>query len=218
MARAISIHQLMHTKYDMVKLDGDWADLLGDQIELKGGIFIWGDSGFGKTRFSLKLAKYLSQFERVLYNSMEEGNSATQQIAWQDAQMVDARGRVHLLDNEPISELRIRLSKRQSPRICFIDSFQYSGLSFEAWKKLKDANRDKLFVFLSHAEGRKPQGRTANRVRYDCGIKIFINGFVAYPRSRYGGNKPMVLWEEGARRCHGDAEIDRLMEYGREQE
>lgn len=214
MARAVSAHQLMHTRFDMVKLDGKWARLLGAEIELKGGVFIWGDSGFGKTRFSLDLAKYLSQFERVLYNSMEEGNSATQQIAWQEAQMVDARGRVLLLDNEPISELSVRLAKRQCPRVCFIDSFQYSGLTFEAWKKLKADNRDKLFIFLSHAEGRRPQGRTADRVRYDCGIKIYIDGFVAYPRSRYGGNVPQVLWEEGARRYHGDAEVDRLLQYG----
>lgn len=214
MARAVSVHQLMQTKYDMVKLDGMWANMIGPEIELKGGVFIWGDSGFGKTRFSLNLAKYLSQFERVLYNSMEEGNSATQQIAWQEAQMVDVKGRVHLLDNEPMDELKARLAKRQCPRICFIDSYQYSGMSFDAWKKLKSDNRDKLFIFLSHAEGRRPQGRTADRVRYDCGIKIFIDGFVAYPRSRYGGNVPMVLWEEGARRYHGDAEVDRLMAHG----
>lgn len=214
MARAVSVHQLMQTKYDMVKLDGMWANLIGPEIELKGGVFIWGDSGFGKTRFSLNLAKYLSQFERVLYNSMEEGNSATQQIAWQEAQMVDVKGRVHLLDNEPIDELQVRLAKRTCQRICIIDSFQYSGLSYTDWRTMKDKNRNKLFIFLSHADGRRPQGRTADRVRYDCGIKIFINGFVAYPRSRYGGNIPMVLWEEGARRYHGDAEVDRLMAHG----
>lgn len=188
---------------------------MGPEIEMTSGIFIWGDSGSGKTRLILEMSKYLSNFHKMLYDSLEEGKSSTQQIAWRDANMVDAKGRILLLDKEPISDLCNRLDKRTSPRICAIDSIQYTSFTtLKSWIAFENRYRDKLFIINSQADGRKPDGKGADRIRYHCPIKIYVDRFVAYPRSRYGGNIPLVLWEEGARRYHGDAEVDRLLQYG----
>ena len=63
--------------------------------------------------------------------------------------------------------------------------------------------KKKSFIFLSHASGKLPDGKTADKIRYDAGIKTRIEGYIAFPISRYGGNKPYVIWEEGARKYWG---------------
>jgi hypothetical protein len=40
-------------------------------------------------------------------------------------------------------------------------------------------------------------GTTAVKVRYDAGVKIMVDGFIATGNSRYGGGKPMIIWEKG---------------------
>ena len=40
-------------------------------------------------------------------------------------------------------------------------------------------------------------------VEVDVDIKVRVEGFVAFVRSRYGGNKPFVIWEEGAKKYWG---------------
>jgi hypothetical protein len=37
-------------------------------------------------------------------------------------------------------------------------------------------------------------------IKHDCDIKIEVIGFVAHVESRYGGNKPFVIWEQGAKK------------------
>jgi len=103
-----------------------------------------------------------------------------------------------LLDKEPIDELITRLEKKKGPDVVIIDSLQYTGMSYKEYKILKDRFRNKLFIFISHAEGSHPEGRVAKSVRYDAFVKIWVEGFVAYPSGRYGGSEPYTIWDEGA--------------------
>jgi len=103
-----------------------------------------------------------------------------------------------LLDKEPINELKIRLRKPKSPQFVIIDSLQYSGLNAMQYKLLQSQFSNKLFIIVSHAEGKQPAGRSARTIHYDANVKIWIEGFKAFPKSRYGGGSEFVIWNEKA--------------------
>lgn len=199
MKRALSIKDIRAYKPTVMEFDGRWLDSIG-KPELTGSWIIWGGSANGKTRFALQLAKYLSRFVRVAYDSLEEGLSLSMQRAIQEVGMSDAKRTFCLLDKESVAELEERLEKQRSAQIIIIDSLQYTGLTYADYKRLRDRFRHKLFIFVSHASGREPKGEVGKSVKYDAFVKIYVEGYVAYPQSRYGGGSPFVIWEDGARK------------------
>lgn len=196
--RAISVSQLETMTFNELPFEGDFAELVGEP-EISGSWLIWGESGNGKTRFALQLCKYLAQFCRVAYNSMEEGASKSMKKAFREVGMNEVKRRVILLDNEPINELRERLVKRRSPDVVVLDSVQYSGMNYRDYRALRSQFSDKLFILISHADGKNPAGRTAKSIRYDAFVKIRVEGYRAFALSRYGGGKPFTIWDEGAK-------------------
>lgn len=199
MARAVNVRQLLAMRFPRIPLEGRWRELMG-QPELRGSILIWGDSAQGKTSFALQLAKELSRYEPVLYDSLEEGISESIRTACLREGMIEAGNRVLLLDNEPIPELTERLAKPKSRHVVIVDSLQYTGMTFEDYKELLERFPKKLFVFISHADGREPAGRIATQVKFNANIKIRVSGFTAYAISRYGGGAPYTISPEMAAR------------------
>lgn len=199
MKRALSIKDIRAYKPTVMEFDGRWLDSIG-KPELTGSWIIWGGSANGKTRFALQLAKYLGQFGKVAYDSLEEGLSLSMQKAIGDVGMADNKRSFVLLDKEGVAELEERLEKQRSAQIIIIDSLQYTGLTYADYKRLRDRFRHKLFIFVSHASGREPKGEVGKSVKYDAFVKIYVEGYVAYPQSRYGGGSPFVIWEDGARK------------------
>lgn len=194
--RAISFQQLISTKFEVMDFEGDWLALMG-KPELTGSWLVWGNSGNGKTYFATLLAKYLTKFGKVAYNSLEEGSSQSIKTAWQRANMGEVEKHIILIQ-EKTDDLRERLEKQKSPRIIIVDSLQYTGMTYKEYIQLREDFPKKLFVFLSHAEGKNPSGRVAKSVRYDSFIKIRVEGFKAFATSRYGGGKEFTIWNEGA--------------------
>lgn len=197
MARALSIENIIN--YNPVTLDfeGRWLASFG-KPEQCGSWLVWGASGHGKTRFVLQLCKYLCRFGRVAYDSLEEGLSKSMQNAILDVGMKDTARRFVLLDKENIADLIERLQRRKSPDIIVIDSVQYTGMTYNDYKKLRDEFPRKLFILISHADGKEPAGRVAKSIRYDAFVKIRIVGYKAFPISRYGGGEAYTIWEKGA--------------------
>ena len=112
--------------------------------------------------------------------------------------MADVQRNFLLLDKETITELGNRLAARKSPQVVIIDSLQYTGLTYTEYKLLRDKFRHKLFIFISHAEGKLPKGNVAKSVRYDANVKILVEGYKAFCESRYGGGEPFTIWAKGA--------------------
>lgn len=195
--RAISVQQLYNTKRNLIELSPALQKHIGTP-EVKGSWIIWGGSGNGKTSYALQLAKELSEHERVAYNSLEEGNSQSFALACKRHNMHECQGRFVLIQDD-YNKLIKRLKRHKSPNIVITDSYQYMGMNFNQYKDLLAMFPDKLFIWISHAEGRLPEGRTAKRVRYDAFVKVFVEGYTAQAVSRYGGGKPYVIWEEGAK-------------------
>ncbi len=198
MKRAISIAALLSKKFKTMAFDGQWADAIGTP-EMSGVWLVWGQSGHGKTDFTIQIMKYISRFGHVVYNTLEEGTRKSMQDGAVRHGLTEVARRVKFLDREPMDELIERLKQPKSPDVIIIDSLQYSGLNKEAYKQLKEQFKTKLFVFISHADGRLPDGRVAKFVRYDADVKIFVEGYVAKIKSRYGGGADFTIWHKGAK-------------------
>lgn len=202
MSRAVSINQLYAKKRNLLAFESEYAASFG-RPELTGAWLIWAKSGSGKTTFVLKLCKYLTKFARVAYNSMEEGDSQSFKLACQRVAMEEVKSRFILLNNEPIEEMKVRLRKHKAPQIIVIDSIQYSQMTYADYIALKTEFPNVLFLIISHTEGKEPDGKIAKKIKYDSMIKIHVEGYRAFPVSRYGGGAPFDIWKEGADKYHG---------------
>lgn len=212
MARAYSNATIRSARFKVADFSGAWRDSIGMPV-LRGTWLIYGGSGSGKTSFCLQLAKYLSQFGRVLYNSLEQGLSPTMQSAWIAGGMEEAGRRVKLLDREGYDELFERLAKRQSPEIVIIDSINYlRGLRLSDYQLLSQRYRKKLFIVVAHEKGGEPKGALAQAIRYDADVKIRVEGYRAMVTSRYAtsevGGQDYIIWDKGAEGYWGTATTD----------
>jgi len=196
--RALTVSDLKAYRATTIDFEGQFLESIG-RPELTGSWIIWGNPANGKTRFALQLARYLAGFCRVGYDSLEEGLSLSMKEAVIQSGMNDVQRNFLLLDKEPVADLAARLRRRKSPDVIIVDSLQYTGLTYADYRRLRDEFRHKLFIFVSHAEGREPKGNVAKSVRYDAFVKILVEGYKAFPQSRYGGGSEYVIWEKGAK-------------------
>lgn len=195
--RAVSVDEILKKKFKHIDLEGDWLKAFGVP-EASGVWILWGVSGSGKSRFTMKLAKCLTAFGKVAYNALEEGARRSIQKNIIETNIKEVANKFIILNREPIEDLKTRLRKKKSPDFIIIDSLQYTGLSKKEYIALKEEFPNKLFIFISHAEGKEPQGSVAKFVRYDSDVKIRVEGYKAFPVSRYGGGEPYTIWAEGA--------------------
>lgn len=195
--RPYTVTDLYRKKMNVMKFDGAFFDAFGNP-EVRGSWLIWGRSGEGKTRFSLQLAKYLTRFGKVLYDSLEEGVSASIREGFRSVQMEIVKKRIHLLDQEPMNTLMERLTLRNAAQFVIIDSIQYTFMDVAQYKEMLQQFPDKLFIFTSHAKGKEPKGSLAESVWFDSNVKIWVEGYRAFPKSRYGGEQPFDIWPERA--------------------
>lgn len=195
--RALTVNDIRDYKPLVLPFENEWLASIGSP-ELKGGWIIWGNSANGKTRFALKLAKYMANFVRVAYDSLEEGLSLSMQKAIIDVGMSDVKRSFVLLDKETVPMLRERLAKQRSPQVVIIDSLQYTGMTYKDYTTLINDFPHKLFILVSHADGREPRGNVGKAIKYDAFVKIYVEGYKAFAQSRYGGGEPFVVWQKGA--------------------
>lgn len=204
--RAYSPVEIQNMNIPTFEFAGVWAASLGRPART-GTWIIWGHPGNGKSSFAMQLVKYLCKFDRVIYDSLEESTGKSLQMSLNRHNMEEVNRKLLILDREPMDKLSERLSRKRSPGIVIIDSLQYSGLTYQSYKELKERHSNKLLIFVSHAEGMRPEGRAARKVEYDADIKILVQGFRAMCKSRFMEKPgvPYVIWEEGAARYGLDA-------------
>ncbi len=205
--KSLSVRDIMSRKYKTISLTEEWRAAFGEP-ERTGTWIIWGKSGNGKSTFALQLCVELCKHGKVLYNSLEEGSSLSfrNRLAALSEKINSKRFNVV---SESMEDMSIRLHRRRSADFVVIDSFQYSGLNYQDYRKLKDRHPDKLLIFISHSQGSHPAGRSAQSVLYDASQKIYINGFKAISNGRSIGTNggTYIIWEEQARLIHGEKSI-----------
>ena len=204
MGRAISNKNVLTAKFEVAEFDGAFLASFG-KPELRGAWIIYGGSGSGKTSFVMQVCKYLTRFRRVAYDSLEQGLSLSLQKAWECAGMEEVGNRIILLNKESLKDLRLRLAKKQSPDVVVVDSVHYwLGLKMSDYINLRNDFPDKLFIFVSHEKGGQPDGKLAQKIRYDSDIKIRVEGYKAFVTTRYEvaehgeGGADFIIWEQGA--------------------
>lgn len=195
--KAKSITDLYKQNFKTFDFKGVFKDSFG-LPETNGSWLIWGESANGKTDLTLQLCKMLSAFKKVHYNTLEERGRESFRLACIRNNM-EACGSKFSYECEDYETLRARLRKKRSAKIVVIDSVQYLRITEAQYKELIREFPDVLFIFVSHAKGTMPKGAVADAIRYDADVKINVKNFVASIQSRFGGNKPYIIWEEGAR-------------------
>ena len=156
--------------------------------EQTGTWFVYGSPKNGKTSFCMALCKYMTKFSRVIYNSVEEGMSLTMQDAVRRAQMQTVGNRFLLGDKWTVDELTEELRKKNSPNFVVIDSVQFADLKFSEYRSLKETFPHKIFCYVSHVNGKEPDGNIAKRIYRGANAVFRVEGFRAFPVTRYGGS------------------------------
>lgn len=205
MGKQIPNRQIGKTKFKAVDFEGEWKASFG-RPELSGSWLVYGGSGSGKTTFMLQLAKYLSKFDKVAYDSLEQGLSLSFQKAWERVKMIEAGNRFVLIEKENTKkDIWDRLAKRRSPNIIIIDSVNYMyQFSKKDYNDLLNNFPQKLFIFVAHEKNKQPMGSVANFIRYNSDIKVHVEGYKAFVTTRFEdrekkeGGEPFVIWEQGA--------------------
>lgn len=198
--KPLTVTNIMTKKRNLLPFDGQWLEAIGCP-ELTHSWIVYADPGHGKTTLVMLLSSYFCSLGlRVWYDSLEEGDSESLKHALMRTQMSSVGGNFLVLDKWTIEQLKDRLRKRNAPNVVVIDSIQYSGLRYADYQKLVDEFRHVLFVFISHAKNREPKGSVAEQVHFDAHVKIRVEGFKAFVKSRFrnGEGKPIVIWPEGA--------------------
>ena len=203
MKRGISVNELYNKKRALLDFTDEWLKGFG-KPEQKGSWLVWGPSYNGKTTFVCQLAKYLTSFGKVVYNSLEEGESKSMENAFRRVGMEEARRKIILLDKAPLTEIKQRLAERRPPKFVIMDSVQYAEMHLKDYKQLLADYPNTVFIWVSHEKGKLPEGRMADKIRYDAMVKIRVVGYKAFINSRFNeGASEFIVWKEGTEKYHG---------------
>lgn len=171
---------------------------------------VWGGSGNGKSDFAIQLANELAGHGKVLYMSLEMGQELSLKIMLERHKI--SSNKILFTNHEfGYGDLFQLLEKRGAPQFIVVDSCDYLGIDYNEYKQLKKTFYDKAFIFLCHARYQQPASRTAEKIRYDADVKVRVEGFVAFVRSRFGGNKNYLIWRKGAERYWGKEELEKML-------
>lgn len=203
MQKAFSVAEVLRQQKRTFDNVGRFERLFGHP-ERSGVWFIWGQSGNGKSSFVMQLCKALLHRDNratLLYNSLEESTSKTFQDSLIRHGMSEVTG-FQVLQPEYLEQLTERLRQPRSPSIIVIDSIQHFMITYREYVMLKEQFPQKLFIFISQADGKNPSGKAAKAVMYDATLKIWVEGYRAFSKGRFFGPDPndstFTIWEERA--------------------
>ena len=205
MKKVLGVGNITNQKIRRIKFENQFHDAFKNPQE---GIvwFIWGNSGSGKSSFTMQLAKQYAVTEKTLYDPLEEGVDNADFIERVEyLQMVDVQ-KTFFAQVYDFEELSVYLKKRNPPKVVVIDSAKYFFKNFQEYKELcRKNNKDITFIITGHAEGNNPSSQLEKDIRYDANQKVFVSGYLAKCQGRTigknGGN--YIIWKEGYEKLNG---------------
>lgn len=195
----------MKMEFKTYKFDGVYKEVLGDP-STSGIWLLYGPSKNGKTTGALKLAKYMSQFSKILYVSAEEGLSKEFIQTCLAAGIKKENKNIQFVEYETIEEVEARLSVRRAPGIVFLDNLTMyqDELRGTRLKDLKNDHPNTLFICIAHEDERKkPYGAAAKLAQKLANVIIRAQGMVLEVGGRAPGGKIFVD-QYAARVIHGN--------------
>ena len=199
-----SVDEIESTKFKVLEFEGKWEASFGKPAA-SGVWIIYGKSFNGKTSFMMQLAKYLTSFvkNKVLIDSFEEGKTESFKLSIRRSGINAVKDKVIFGNRVSIEKVNERLNKQRSPEIVFFDSVQYSNLNKKSYEAFRNKHRNKLIIFISQADkSGEPKGSLAEFIRYDADVKIKVEGFKAFPESRFGGGEEFIIDPELSAKYH----------------
>jgi hypothetical protein len=196
LSKTITSAQFLKMTFSTLEFTGPWMDFMGCP-EDNFSMLLYGESGNGKTEGEVQFCKYIAQFGQVYFNSNEQGISLSLQTSWIRNNIIEMGANVRLVHKEPYDKMVCRLKRKKSAKIVFIDSLQHTKITYDMWIALRTMVPKKIFILISHSDGRLPQGAAAKAILYDVDVKVFVKDFVMYARSRFGGGKSYMIYEQG---------------------
>lgn len=188
--KPLTLNQLSQKKYNTFEFDGMWLDVFGTP-EKSGMWLIYGDEKHGKTTLAIKLGEYLSNFGKVLYVSAEEGMSFTFQQAVIRSKVNLENKMYHFTEYLTFDQLSERLSKQRSHKIIILDNVTVYKDDFknDGLYRLLEKNKNKLFIFLAHAEGKEPYLSYAKLIKKLANVIVRVEGLRAFVGGRCPGGE-----------------------------
>lgn len=219
-SNTLNVVQIDQKKYTLIEgLSQRMLDAIG-QIEDTFTMIIYGDSGNGKTSLTVDLLTELKDVGSMLYISYEEGHGKTVQDMVRRHNLVEKLPNLKFSKGETSESLIKILKRKKSAKVVVIDSWQFSDFTIEDYKQLKKAfvfgktpGKRKIFIFISHVNGRHPDGKSAIEIKRDANIKIHVEGFIGSVISRFGSKRNYLIWEQGAKQ-HWGKEFNKKLNKG----
>lgn len=203
--------QIIKKERRFIELSGPIGQSIG-KLEVGTKIFITGRSFSGKSTFITQLCAEVSKYVNIDYNTHEEkgGDASTIKEKMKyagineqhDAAIRYYQAPLHSDTQETFTEI---LSKKRSAGFAVLDSIQHAGMGkkeyIEFTNRFCNPRRGKIVAFISHWQ----KNDFVLHVKHDCDVKLEAMNYVVYVESRMEGasNKPIIIWEEGARKAWG---------------
>lgn len=201
--RALSVDNVLNRKFTGLPFKGIMNEVFGTP-ERAGSWIIWGPSGSGKTTFNMQLARYISNFEKVIYNSLEEWPASSIVQAYKRAGL--RQGDNVVMVSEDMKTFEARMLRHRSPNVMFIDSVKYTKFNWNDYERFCRQFPNKIKIWVAHASGKEPKGALSEDIRFDSHVKIYTEGYRAFVTSRFSqkGNGQIDIWPQGAREYYGE--------------
>ncbi len=200
MPKIMTTKRFLKKKYKTFSFGGVFLDSFGNP-EIGSRWLVYGESGQGKTEFAAQLSKYFTLFGKVLFLSREQGDSSSLQICFARNKFGETN-KLKLAIDYDFESLKKVLQEKRPPKVVVIDSIDYMRLTAMQYQELTELFPGMTFIFIAWAANGKPRSASAKAIEYMCDIKIEVRKYVAFPRSRYGGNEEYIIWADKARQFY----------------
>lgn len=209
--KRIKVHKpsgIINKKRNILKFEGKLLESVG-KPEKHAKWFITGPSFSGKSSLLFELCVAFIAVGVVDYANYEEAGGDSQTVGDKLTKngLHTQDGKIRLfkapIESDTHETLGERTGKRDSADFIVVDSIQHAEMTKKQYLKLTDdfsnTKKSKSLLFVSHWV----KNEFTKFVKHDCDIKIEVIGFVAHVESRFGGNKPYLIWEDGAKKYWG---------------
>lgn len=208
--KVLGVTQFHQKTFSLLPIqDAQFKGLLGD-VPCFFTAIIKGYSGNGKTEFCIQLAKFLTQFGKVLWLSYEQRHGYDLQKATKRNKMQEQNKNflisdpLHGIDENTslLEDLDAYLSKRNSADYVFFDSIDYTKFTWSDYDYLKNKYSEKKgFIFIAHStKSGAFKKRISEQIGFDGGMIFHVDKFICYPeKNRFGGFEPFIIYEARAR-------------------
>lgn len=194
MPRNHSINEIKNWKFKTPDLPPQWRDHLGN-VPSNFRMLIKGKPKNGKTEYSIQLTKMLSALGlKSAYNSPEQGKSPSFQQAIIRNNMEDVKGKWMLCGKQckTFDGWFKYLERPNSGHVILLDSVDRMKLTDENYVKLDERFPNKIIIMVCW---NNPMSAASKAIEYYVDIIVDVSQFKADSASRYGGNKPFVIWD-----------------------